>query len=290
MRAPGAYNSAIPSTLALPTRRRIRTMRTDRFTSARGSRGAPPRRILLAALCLLPLLPAVLRAAPLPEVRIGVGLAKPPYIMGPGLTGLEYDIAEKALEAAGYRMTAQHLPPARSLALMRAGLLDGMLAIDEGIGGNAYFSDTYLHYQNVATTLAGRRIALGGIDDLEPYSVAAFQNASLTLGPAFQALARRHRDYSEHPQQITQNRLLYAGRVDVVVGDRLVFRYLNRMVDSSIDTTQPLAHHAIFPASARKAVFRDPALRDAFNRGLRTIRQNGTYAAIQKKYQEHTGP
>ena len=226
----------------------------------------------------------------MPEVQVGVGLTKPPYIMGPGQAGIEYDIAEKSLEASGYRMVAQHLPPARALALLRAGKLDSMLTVDEGIGGSDFFSDTYMHYQNVAMTLQSRGIQLRGIGDLGGYSVAAFQNASLILGPEFRSVAERHRDYKEHPQQITQNRLLYTGRVDVVIGDRLIFRYLNRQVEPSIDTTQPLTLHAIFAPSARKAVFRDPVLRDAFNAGLKKIRKNGTYAAIYKKYHDALEP
>lgn len=244
-------------------------------------------RLLAAAAAALTIAPAT---AATPEVRIGVGLTKPPYIMEMGDGGIEYEIAEKALDASGYRMVAQHLPPARALALMRAGLLDGMLAVDEGIGGNGFFSDTYMHYQNVATTLASRSIRLQGIGDLEQYSIAAFQNASLILGPDFKALTERHRDYKEHPQQITQNRLLYTGRVDVVVGDRLVFRYLNRQVDGSININQPLVHHMIFKPSARKAVFRDPELREAFNAGLKKIRKSGAYAAIYKKYNEPLEP
>lgn len=245
------------------------------------------RFLLFACCCVLTWMgtPAA-HADGLVEIRIGVGLSKPPYLLGPGQSGMEFEIAEKALEAGGYRMLAQHYPPARALGLLRVGQLDGMLSVQEGIGGNDFFSDTYLYYQNVATTLASRRIRLRGIDDLAQYSVAAFQNASLVLGDAFKAVVARHGDYKEHAQQITQNRLLYSGRVDVVVGDRLIFRYLNRSLDASIDTSQELVHHPIFPPSARKAVFREAIVRDRFNQGLKTIQRNGTYAAIIRKYQE----
>lgn len=245
------------------------------------------RFLSLACCCVLGWLAAPAAQADGPvEIRVGVGLSKPPYLLGPGQSGMEFEIAEKALEAGGYRMIAQHYPPARALGLLRVGQLDGMLSVQEGIGGNDYFSDTYLHYQNVATTLASRHIRLRGIDDLTPYSVAAFQNASLILGDEFKALVARHGNYKEHPQQITQNRLLYSGRVDVVVGDRLIFRYLNRSLEASIDTSQELVHHPIFPPSPRKAVFRDAVVRDRFNQGLKTIQRNGTYAAILRKYQE----
>lgn len=224
------------------------------------------------------------------KVLIGIGLSKPPYFMSPSGTGIEYDIADKALEAGGYKMVVQQFPPSRALALMRAGKLDGMLSVTEGIGGSDFFSDTYVHYQNVAITLASRRIRLRNIDDLSGYSVAAFQNASLVLGDEFKALAARHPDYREHPQQLTQNKLLYTGRVDVVVGDRLIFRYLTQQLEAPIDTSQELSFHPLFPLSPRKAVFHDVAVRDGFNAGLRTIRQNGTYAAILKKYQDYLQP
>jgi polar amino acid transport system substrate-binding protein len=243
------------------------------------------RRLLLAALVL----PLSLgnASAQGTEVKIAVGLAKPPYILGPGKTGLEYEIVQKALEAGGYRMHAEAYPPSRALALLRAGHLDGMVTVTEGIGPLGYFSDDYITYQNVAITLKKRNIRLQGVQDLARYSVAAFQNASLILTPDYAAAVQHHPHYTEYPQQIMQNKLLFAGRVDVVVGDRLVFRHLARQLGTQIDSSQPVTVHEIFPPTPRKAVFRDESVRDAFNSGLRIIRQNGTYAAIQARYRNH---
>lgn len=252
---------------------------------------AGPRlaRSLAAALALLVALCGAHAAGPL---RIGIGLVKPPYVMAPdaGLPGLEVEITEQALAAAGYLIQAEQLPPARALALLRAGRLDGMLSVDVGIGGTDHFSEPYIHYQNVAVTLASRAIALRGVDDLLQYSVAAFQNAHLILGEDFRAMAARHRNYREHPQQVTQNRLLYSGRVDVVIGDRLIFRYLNQELDKPLSTQQKVVYHGLFPPSPRLAVFRDAQVRDAFNAGLRTLRRNGGYAALMKKYQAYLAP
>jgi len=249
------------------------------------------RRMLLAAraavACCMLLLTGLSQAVPADtskELRIGIGLPKPPYIMPNAKAGLEYDIVEQALGAAGYKMVAQSFPPARALALTRAGQLDGMLTVTEGIGGNGYFSDTYIWYQNVAVTLASRRIELNKISDLMPYSVAAFQNASMILGEEFHALVQSHSEYREHSQQITQNRLLFTGRVDVVIGDRYIFRYLSQQLEEPINITQQVTFHPIFLPSPRKAVFLDKKVRDDFNAGLKAIRQNGAYSAILKKY------
>jgi polar amino acid transport system substrate-binding protein len=220
------------------------------------------------------------------EIHIGMGLAKPPYIMESGEAGIDYEIANQAFAAAGYKMVVLQFPQARGLAMFRAGQLDGLLSIDRGIGGNDFFSDPYVTYQNVAITLASRHIRLARIEDLAKYSVAAFQNANAVLGESFKLLATGHPQYKEYAQQIQQDKMLYSGRVDVVIGDRLIFLYYSKRLDPAINSDQEVEFHAIFPPNPRLAVFRDREARDKFNAGLKIIRHNGTYDAILRKYQE----
>jgi polar amino acid transport system substrate-binding protein len=229
---------------------------------------------------------AIGHAAAPREVHIGMGLAKPPYIMESGDGGIDYEIANQAFAAAGYKMVALQFPQARGLALFRAGQLDGLLSIDRGIGGNDFFSEPYVTYQNVAITLASRNIRLTRIEDLAKYSVAAFQNANAVLGETFKLLATSHPQYKEYAQQIQQDKMLFSGRVDVVIGDRLIFLYYSKRLDPAIDTDQQVVFHAIFPPNPRLAVFHDREIRDKFNTGLKIIKHNGTYDAILKKYQE----
>lgn len=218
------------------------------------------------------------------EVRVGMGLTKPPYILESGTEGIEIEIAEQALAAAGYRMVGLQFPPARGLAMQRAGQLDALLSVDEGIGGKDYFSEPYITYQNVAISLASRNLQLKRVEDLASYSVAAFQNAEVVLGERFRAVVQGHRHYKEYPQQIIQNNLLYTHRVDVVVGDRRIFRHFIQQLDAKVDVSQPITIHPIFPPTPRKVVFRDAQLRDRFNAGLKTIQGNGVYEAILRKY------
>jgi len=222
--------------------------------------------------------------AGVPEVHVGMGLPKPPYVLESGAAGLDYDIARQALAAGGYKLVGHMLPQTRALAMLRAGQLDGLLSISEGIGGQDYFTDNYIVYQNVATTLTRRNLKIQQIEDLANYSVAAFQNASMVLGDRFSLVVSGHSDYREVPAQITQNKLLFTGRVDVVVGDRLIFRYFSEKLEPQIDARQAVTFHRIFPESPRRAVFRDARVRDAFNAGLKSIHANGTYEAIVKQY------
>jgi len=245
----------------------------------------------LACLCMASLLasaPAFAQAER--TVRVGIGLTKPPYFLESGKEGLDYEIAEQAFAASGYKMLPLQLPPSRGLAMQRAGQLDALLSVDEGIGGSDFFSDTYITYQNFAITLSSRNLPIRRIEDLTGYSVAAFQNARLLLGERFKALTDRHTDYKEYSQQVVQDNLLYTGHVDVVVGDRRIFTYFSTRLDPKIDAAQPVTFHAIFPPSPRKAVFRDAELRARFNAGLKSIQGNGVYDAIQKKYASYLSP
>jgi len=253
-------------------------------------------RILITAFCAMSISVAAQTSGPAAhsnatiEVRLGFGLSKPPYIIGAGTEGLEPEIAEQALAAGGCKMIALQFPPARGLGMLRAGLIDGLMTVDEGIGGNGFFSDSYINYQNVATTLSKRHIQLNSIEDLANYSVAGFQNANVILGGRFKELVSHHKDYREYSFQLLQDNLLYTGRVDVVIGDRLIFRYFSTRMEPSIDASQPVTFHDIFPPSPRKVVFRNADLRDRFNAGLKIIRSNGQYDAILKKYQQFMLP
>lgn len=217
-------------------------------------------------------------------LSVGMGLNKPPYVMEGGQTGLEVDIVRQALAVVGLSMRAQQLPPARALMLQRAGQLDVLLSVDEGIGGKDFFSDSYLTYQNVAISLAARQLSIKRVEDLSAFSVAAFQNASLTLGERFRAVTNQHPNYNEYPQQLTQNNLLFSQRVDVIVGDRRVLHYLITQLDPALNPAATVTVHPVFAPTPRKAVFKDAALRDRFNHGLKTIQANGVYDAILKKY------
>jgi polar amino acid transport system substrate-binding protein len=223
-------------------------------------------------------------------VRVGMGLPRPPYLLESGVEGLEYDIAAAALAAGGYSMVAVIVPPARGLSMQRAGQLDVLLSVDEGIGGNGFFSESYLTFQNVAITLARRGLQIKRIEDLANYSVAGFQNANVILGERFKAVAEQNPNYTEYSRQITQANLLFTGHVDVVVGDRRIFRYFSSQIDPKVYAGQEVTIHPVFPLNPRKAVFKDAAVRDGFNAGLKQIQSNGVYEAIVKKYATYSAP
>ncbi|WP_051711506.1 substrate-binding periplasmic protein [Andreprevotia chitinilytica] len=238
----------------------------------------------MARLFSLLLLTVALTATADDVVRIGTGYVLPPYVLPEKQSGLEIDIVRAAFVAVGLKIHVDYLPPARALVMAKAGELDVVTSVNEGASKDGYFSDAHISYRNYAITLRSRGFAIKRIEDLAGHSVAAFQNADVSLGPVYAEAIKHASHYQEYPDQLTQNKLLYSGRVEVVVADKLIFEYLNTKLQAEFDIRQPLRLDAVFPPTQYKLLFRDAKLRDRFNAGLAIIRSNGEYRRIEHQY------
>jgi polar amino acid transport system substrate-binding protein len=241
-----------------------------------------PSRAWLSLFLLLA--PAVMAEPPL---RIGFGTHKPPYVFENELRGLEYDIVAAAARAAGYELEVHYAPMERLHLALSRGALDGIATTNAFSGLDAHYSEPYIHCQNVALALSSRGYRITSIADLGRYSISTFQRARYLLGPEFRAMAQANPHYREEAQQINRNRLLYSGRVDVVVGDPRILRYFNREVGAQVDTTQPVTQFLLFPPTAYSVGFRLDEQRLRFNRGLAAIRASGEYLQIEQRYADY---
>lgn len=217
-------------------------------------------------------------------LRVGLGTNKPPYIFEAERRGLEFDLIDSAAREAGMQMEPFFAPMERLHLMLASGQIDAIATTNAQSGVSAHYSQAYIHYQNYAVSLAKRQLDIREIKDLGRYSVSAFPRARLLLGPEFGAMAARNPNYREEAQQITRNRLLYAGRVDVIVGDRRIIEYFRAEVAKQVDSRQPLSWHALFPATDYHVGFRNPEQRDRFDLGLLALRKSGQYALIEQRY------
>lgn len=246
---------------------------------------------VLAAGVLVPLLlGSAALAGELCELRAVVGLHKPPYIFEASDDGLEQELFGAAMRAAKCSVHWTHAPPARALVMLRQGETDVMLTLRETAlaPATAFFSQPYIAYNNVAISLASLNARLDTIEDLANYRTLAFQNARLALGERYRAAVAKAPHYQEVAQQITQVRMLFSGRAQVIVGDRRILEYLRQEVaaeaNSQIRTTAPISIHELFDTTEYRAAFADSAMRDRFDQGLAQIRANGSYARIIARY------
>ena len=220
-------------------------------------------------------------------LRLGFGTHKPPYVFEGEAKGLEYDIVVAALSRAGVAVAVQYAPMERLHLMLRRGQIDAIATTNELSGVSAFYSNAYIHYQNVAVALSSRQLDIRQIEDLGRYSVHAFQRARFLLGPEFQQMAENNPRYREEAYQIARNRMLYSGRVDVVVSDMRILRYFNGQVYTQVDVSQPLALYPIFAATAYKLGCSLERYCELFNQGLATIRASGEYQAIERRYAMH---
>lgn len=217
-------------------------------------------------------------------LHVGFGTHKPPYIYEGESRGLEYDLIERAAHNAGFEVTVYYAPMERLHLMLRRGEIDAIATTHQRSGVQAYYSDTYIYYHNAAVALAGRGYHIERIADLSKYSISTFQRARLLLGPEFGRMAMSNPHYREEALQINRNRLLYSGRVDVVIGDRRILNYFNREVADQVDVTQPLSWFYIFPPTPYRVGFRLQEQRKRFNQGLRMLRESGEYQLIEQRY------
>lgn len=217
-------------------------------------------------------------------LRVGFGTHKPPYIFESEASGLEYDIVMTAAQRGGLEPMAYYAPMERLNLMLSKGHIDVIATTNERSGGSIFYSDAYIRYQNVAVALRARNLDIQRISDLVGYSVNAFQRARFLLGSEFEAMAANNPRYREEAFQIARNRMLYSGRVDVVVSDMRILRYFNREVYTQVDVTQPLTLYPIFAPTDYKLGCRLQADCERFNRGLAAIRENGEYTTIERRY------
>lgn len=221
------------------------------------------------------------------ELKVGFGTHKPPYIFESEARGLEYDIVMAVF--ARQRLDAQpyYAPMERLHHMLERNELHAITTTHANSGVEAHYSDIYIEYQNVAVSLADRNVQLANIKDLGRYSVSAFQRARFLLGDEFRRMALDNLRYREEARQVTRNTLLYAGRIDVMIGDQRIFKAFDQVVADRVNTQQPLVEHRLFPPTGYRVGFVRKADRDLFNQGLALIIQSGEYQRIEARYAEY---
>ena len=222
------------------------------------------------------------------KVTMAVGLALPPYAISDKVEGIELDYVKKVLTRAGFEVEFKFYPLARVPVAVSKKNVDGALTMlrshFKDIPGTFYFSETYINYENYAISLKKKNMHVQSLADLKTPIIKGFQNAKAVLGTKFSEVVSLNKNYTETPRQILQNKMLSAGRIQLVVGDRRIFTYYQKQVKNT-DISE-FKFHDIFPKTPYKLVFTNKTIRDKVNAALKSEIAEGSLSKIEKKYLE----
>lgn len=218
------------------------------------------------------------------NLKLAVGLALPPYFISETKTGMEFEIIQAALKPYGHSVSLVFVPFARVTAVLDQGKVDCASPMNPNSGVKAFYSDSHISYQNAAISLAKNRYVIKTVNDLSDKSIIGFQDATKYLGPEFKSMAESNRRYREKYDQKMQNMYLYNNRIQVIVMDVNIFKYFKKRVASFANTAQPVTYHELFPKTPYNVAFKDRKIRDAFNLGLKRIKENRIYDQIIRNY------
>lgn len=232
-------------------------------------------------LCLAAALPA--RATP-----VNVALREvAPYVFkdeSGQWRGMEYEIIAESFAHEGFNVLPTIVPFARVLyTYANDPTIDAASPILPSFQLGGFLTDSHVTFANVARALIATDLRIDTVLDLSGKSIVAFQNARLVLGPAFEAVTANNPLYREEANQVYQVKMLYAGRTDLIVGDRRIFNFQAASPANDIGLT-PVVDFRLFPPTSYSLVCRSEAVGRAFNRGLAALKSSGGYARILDRY------
>ncbi|WP_417454541.1 substrate-binding periplasmic protein [Kiloniella sp.] len=219
-------------------------------------------------------------------VHISVGFSVPPYVIISENRGAELDIVREAMALEGYKIIPFYVSNKRRNAEFLDGVTDGAITVSSQEELDGFYSETYITYQNVAISLADNDLAINRIADMKGMRVVAFQTATRVLGKEFERLIPTFDFYQEVAKQREQITRLYAGDVDLVIGDKNILAWFvkNARFREGLDTSQLIAIHQVFLPGHKYAVFREHKLTLAFDRGIEILKESGRYDEILSEY------
>lgn len=218
------------------------------------------------------------------DIRVIVGLSKPPYVIEDQQSGYEIELVTEILNQMDYQPEFLYVPMGRSKRLLDNGVGDALMTVNNNIIINQdLISKPYIVYQNVAITKKDSDIVVDELADLKHYRVVAFQMANKLLGSEYAHSVLQNANYMEIPDQFRQVKLLLEGKMDVAVMDVNIFKYFLGLVGGR-ELENKVTVHNVFPRNPYSMAFKDAQLVGQFNQAIARVMASDKYQELLKKY------
>ncbi|MBN2164583.1 MAG: transporter substrate-binding domain-containing protein [Pontiellaceae bacterium] len=200
--------------------------------------------------------------------------------------GFIVEITREAFKRSGYEVELTFLPWKRALSMVENGSMDGCFPsyhIKER-------ENIYLYTENMGMSeivlfkKAEKNITFNALEDLKPYTIGVV--GGYGNSPEFDAA-----DYLKK-QEVTEDILnfqkLKAGRLDLVVADKYFgLEVLNKKMPEMIGKIdilpKPINKNGLVIGVSKK-IPNGAAIVEAFNKGMKEIKADGTYDKIMEKH------
>jgi polar amino acid transport system substrate-binding protein len=220
---------------------------------------------------------------PLP-INIAIRRDVAPYVTDNANAGLEIEILDAIFNQTNYQAKFVQLPRIRMVQMFGAKQVEGVVTQNIDVSGDGCITDWYISHRNVGLSEASRNISFKTLDDMGNMSVISFSGAKQYLGPEFADQAQRSPRYIESSDQKMHISLLYFGYFDAAIGDEWILKLAQANIAEETGTYKDLRIHPVMPQTNYAARFRSDVICRAFNDGLATIRKNGTYEKLLKRF------
>ena len=222
------------------------------------------------------------------DVSMAFGEKIPPFCFPDTDSGIELDVMREALAYRGHVLKPHYYSFARIPVAFKAGEVDAAMTDlgEDMVSWGAFYGNPAVTYDNVFITLKERHLAITRPEDLRGLTVISFAGAAKRY-PEWLDAVRKAGHYFEQNDQALQVLTLDRGRYDVVLSDRNIFRYftLQLQLNKSFKPKPVVEHHFVrLNPMDYRPVFRDSAVRDDFNAGLKYLKDSGRFQAIYSKY------
>jgi polar amino acid transport system substrate-binding protein len=221
-------------------------------------------------------------------IKVGVGNF-PPYFIEKGTRGLFVEIIDEIFkELPQYEV--QYIPMSNNRILHEINYgksIDVASNIFPSSKVKAYLSEPVFRFRDVAVSKKSAQLIINNISDLQGKSIAAYQGATELLGEQFKNIAKENTKYSEHAHPKDTTLLMLSGEKVIRVGDINVFWYdlKNKYYsDEASIARNNFTVHYLWPFTYSNMAFKDKSLKDAVNKVIEELKQNGS---IEKIYASH---
>lgn len=238
-------------------------------------------------------------------IQLLAGLSKPPFVIAQTKQGMQIEIVEAAFSVNNYQVNFMHLPLSLHMGIYKRRRIDGLITLSDSdikINSEAkinsdsdsdtelglYLSKPYINYQNVVITLAKNNLHISKLSELSGKRIAAFQNSAIFLNSEYNNVVKDSNSYVELADQKSQLALLFTERVDAIVMDVNIFKYilldLQKSEKSKSIYTEKVNIHPLFEIKSYCAGFNSKHLKELFDEGIMEIKATGQYQAIIDRY------